>query len=82
MTSARTWPASPGLTDDPKDFGPDGYQYGFIADNSGFVVAYAYFSLPFTTYEMAEHTGSKSYWETLTIVRRKPFGEWEEAPRG
>ncbi|MCB2412379.1 hypothetical protein LGT39_05890 [Demequina sp. TTPB684] len=76
----KTWPADPGLTDDPKDFGPDGYQYGFIADDSPTVIAYAFGCLPFLTEESARHTAVKCYWETYVIVRRKPGKDWEEAP--
>jgi hypothetical protein len=55
----------------------DEYEYGFIADD-GPVVTKAFGIVPFESAEMAEHTGSKWFWHTLVIVRRKPGGEWEE----
>jgi hypothetical protein len=56
----------------------DGFEYGFIAD--GRLHTKAFGIVPFTSPEMAEHTGSKWWTESLVIVRRLPDGEWEPVP--
>lgn len=81
VAELHTWPADPRLNDDPTDFGPDGYQYGFIADDSDVVIAYAFLGIPFRDAESARHTAAKCYWETYIIVRRKPGEDWEEVDR-
>jgi len=70
--------ADPSLPDDPKDFGPDGYQYGFTSDMTTGVIAYVFGSIPFKDQESAEHTCRKSYMYDYAIVRRKPGKDWEE----
>jgi len=55
------------------------YEYGFIADGMP-VIDKAFGLVPFTSREMAEHTGSEWWVESLVIVRRLPGGEWEPAP--
>ena len=77
MSEPQTYPADPRLTDDAKDFGPDGYQYGFLSDMTNGVVAYVFGLIAFTTYDKAMHTCSKSYMYEYTIVRRKPGADWE-----
>lgn len=54
----RLWPAG------------DLYDYGFIADGGTPIWATFGGLVTFQSYEMAKHTGVKSYWETLQIVRR------------
>ena len=49
-------------------------EYGFIADGGPIVTGV--FGIPFDSVEAARHTGEKSYFGTLQIVKRVDGDEW------